>query len=130
MRSMSPACCRDGAGAILDMVANRLAQFGEDFGLEPRVLPHPDRRTPRGMRQREEVRQEFAVSAHPLGHRQPARTGQVMALRIGSHEQGQPVFGQQVEDAMVPLRRAFAARGLVAAAGLAGILVCQGDTRA
>lgn len=114
---------------VLDCRGDLDAQNRQYFLFEPRVFAHPDRAAPGWVGQGQEVREELAEPPNTLGHRHPAGVRQIPALRIGSHQQGQPVRREDVEYPFVPLRRTFGPRGLIATAGLAGIAEPHGDQR-
>src|SRR6185437_15862505 len=97
---------------------DRPAQRRQDVRLEPRIALDPDCTAPRRVRQREKARAMTAEVSHRVGQ---VAGAYVMRLRIAADQQEEPAVGHRRQHALVPQRRALAARRQVAALALAAI---------
>jgi hypothetical protein len=81
------------------------------------------------VRQREELRQVFAVRAHGLRQGFFAPLAEVVGLRVHAHEQREPDARQRGAETRLPQRCAFRARRQVAALAGPGIAKAGGQDR-
>ena len=72
---------------------------------------------------------EIPTAAHALGHGDLSGVGQVGRLRVGSDQQGQPIWRKLVKDTLVPCGCAFGPGRGVSAARLAGVAKAHGHQR-
>ena len=107
--------------ALSECAANLLSQYRQDQFFEPRILAHPYGRAPCRMRERQYARKVFFEAADAVGQRQLAGFGKIMRLSISSNKERQAIAWQRGKNSVMPLRCAFRARWLVAAARLSRI---------
>ncbi len=99
---------------------NHGAQRRQHFGLETRMLRHPQPRSPCGVGEGDEG-QILAEAGDPFGEREALQLRQIARLGMDADQQGQAVLRQHAEHRVMPLRGALLARRCVSPGGAAGI---------